>query len=338
MLCDVSRPELATPGAGLEVRDLRVQIGGVPLVRGVDFRVGPGAAFGLVGESGSGKSLTIKAVMRLLSSRAVTTGQVLLDGQDLLLLDEPAMRTARGARIAMVHQDPMSSLNPLLPVGRAVAQVVRAHGDESAREAGRRAVELLEQVGIEDASTRAGNYPHQFSGGMRQRVVIAMALASRPAILLADEPTTALDVMVQAGILALLDDLRRSEQMGVVLVSHDFAVVSGLCNRVGVMYAGQMVEVAPTRDVLFAPRHPYTRGLLDSHPEGHQRGQLHPIPGSPPEPGQTGVGCPFSPRCPQAQLDCIEHDVPLLLNGPERMLRCLHPVPLPEQIVVAPRD
>jgi len=331
MRCVVSRPDRADPGAGLDVRDLQVRIGGLSLVRGVDLRVRPGEAVGLVGESGSGKSLTIKAIMRLLSRRAVTTGQVLLDGQDLLLLDEPAMRRVRGSRVAMVHQDPMSSLNPLLPVGRAVAQVVRAHADVSSREAGLRAVELLERVGIDDAARRARSYPHQFSGGMRQRVVIAMALASRPSVLLADEPTTALDVVVQAGILALLDDLRRDEQMAVVLVSHDFAVVSGVCDRVGVMYAGEMVEVATARDVLFAPRHPYTRGLLDSHPEGHARGLLRPVPGAPPEPGQLGVGCPFAPRCPRVQPDCTQQDVLLAPDGPERLLRCLHPVPVQEQ-------
>jgi oligopeptide/dipeptide ABC transporter ATP-binding protein len=223
----------------------------------------------------------------------------------------------------MVFQDPMTALNPLLRVGDAVAQVVRAHEQVDRAAARRRAIEMMERVGIRDAARRSRAYPHQFSGGMRQRVVIAMALAARPSLLLADEPTTALDVVVQAEILRLLDTLRRADGMSLVLVSHDFGVVAGVCDRVGVMYAGELVEIGPTRDVLSRPRHPYTAGLIASLPEADGRRRLRPIAGMPPEAGALPAGCAFAARCGLAVDACRAAPIPLVEVGPSRYSRCI---------------
>ena len=311
---------------GLAVDGLRVAFPrrGTEPVRGVSLAIAPGEALGLVGESGSGKSLTARAILGLLPRGATVAGRIAFDGQSLLDLPRPAMQRLRGSRIAMIFQDPMSSLNPVLRVGDAIAQVIRSHDRVTAAAAARRAVELMERVGIREAAARARDYPHQFSGGMRQRIMIAMALAARPALLLADEPTTALDVVVQLGILQLLDRLRREEGMSLLLVSHDLGVVAGICDRVAVMYAGEIVETGPTDDVLFHPRMPYTVGLVASVPREGQRGRLVAIPGSPPGAGTAPPGCRFAPRCPLADEECRAAPIaPVGVTG-DHWARCLH--------------
>lgn len=319
------RPKPADQADRLVVRNLRVDIGN-PLVRDVSFEIAPGQSFGLVGESGSGKTLTNRAILGLLPRGAVVSGSIKLGEQELVGQSTRQLRAVRGARIAMVFQDPMSALNPLMRVETAIAQVVQAHQDLNRRTAKLRAVELMERVGIQDAAARAKSYPHEFSGGMRQRIVIAMALASKPSLLLADEPTTALDVLVQAEILALIDGLRRVEGMSVMLVSHDFAVVAGSCDSVGVMYAGQLVEQGTVAEVLNRPRHPYTAGLLSSHPQGHRRGTLRAIPGSPPEPGSRQTGCAFAARCPRVQADCLVSPIQMASLPGFSETRCIHPL------------
>ena len=296
---------------------------GHPVIRGVSFEIAPGEAFGLVGESGSGKSLTCRAILRLLPRGAVGGGRVTYDARSLLELGDAQMQALRGSTIAMIFQDPMTALNPVLRVGDAIAQVIRSHEGLGARAARTRALEMMERVGIRDAARRAAAYPHEFSGGMRQRIHIAMALAARPTLLLADEPTTALDVIVQAEILRLLDDLRREQGMSLLLVSHDFRVVAGLCDRVGVMYAGELVELGPTRTVLHRPEHPYTIGLMNSLPEAVVGGRLRAIPGAPPDPERLPPGCAFAPRCELAVDACRAAPVALLQTSPGHWSRCI---------------
>ena len=312
--------------AELSVEGLRVAFprSGTEAVRGVSLAIAPGEALGLVGESGSGKSLTARAILGLLPRSATVSGRIAFDGQSLLDLPRPAMQKLRGSRIAMIFQDPMSSLNPVLRVGDAIAQVVRAHDRGAGATAAGHAVELMERVGIRDAAARARDYPHQFSGGMRQRIMIAMALAARPALLLADEPTTALDVIVQLGILQLLDRLRREEGMSLLLVSHDLGVVAGVCDRVAVMYAGEIVETGPTAKVLFQPRMPYTVGLVASVPREGQRGRLVAIPGTPPAAGRLAPGCQFAPRCPLASGECRGGPVEPVAVAADHWARCRH--------------
>ncbi len=305
---------------GLTVRFVR---DGRTVVRGVSFTVAPGEAFGLVGESGSGKSLTCRAILRLMPRGASVTGRIVYDGRDLLGLGDAEMQALRGSRIAMVFQDPLTALNPVLRVGDAIAQVIEAHGGLGRGAARRRAVEMMERVGIRDAGRRAAAYPHEFSGGMRQRIHIAMALAARPTLLLADEPTTALDVIVQAEILRLLDDLRRQEGMSLLLVSHDFRVVAGLCDRVGVMYAGELVEVGLTRTVLRRPEHPYTIGLMNSLPEAVSGERLRAIPGSPPDPGRLPHGCAFALRCELARDRCTARPIDMTEAASGHWSRCI---------------
>ena len=309
----------------LEHLDVSFRGGAVRVVRDVSFSVQPGEAFGLVGESGSGKSLTLRAILGLLPPGARASGAIRLRERSLLELSGREFQRLRGSTIGMVFQDPMTALNPVLRVGDSIAQVVQAHKRLDRSAARRRAVEAMERVGIRDAARRALAYPHQFSGGMRQRIVIAMALAARPSLLLADEPTTALDVVVQGEILRMVDTLRREEGMSLLLVSHDFGVVAGLCRRVGVMYAGELVEIGPTERVLFDPSHPYTVGLIDSLPDASRRlRRLRPIPGSQPEGGQEIVGCAFATRCPLATEACRAAPVPLVLAGPDHRSRCIH--------------
>jgi oligopeptide/dipeptide ABC transporter ATP-binding protein len=276
------------------------------LIRGIDLRVGAGETVALVGESGSGKSLTVLSVMGLLSPPlAVTSGGIVFDGTDLVGLPEPAMRAVRGRDIAMVYQDPMTSLNPYMRVGAQIAEAMTAHGVRDA-EARTRTLDLLERVGIPDPPRTARAYPHEFSGGMRQRVVIAMALALRPRLLVADEPTTALDVTIQQQILALVDELRKDLGMATIWVTHDLGVVARLVDRVLVMYAGRIVEDAPVRQVFAAPQHPYTARLLASlpNPLDAERGDLAQIPGRPPSLTALPKGCSFRPRCAQAVEAC----------------------------------
>jgi peptide/nickel transport system ATP-binding protein len=311
--------------AGLAVENLGVAFGGgtVPVVRDVSFGIAPGEALGLVGESGSGKSLTARAILGLLPPGAAVTGRVRLDGVSLLDLPRGMRESMRGSRIAMIFQDPMSSLNPVLRVGDAVAQVIRSHEEVDETTAQRRAVEMLEKVGIHDAPARARSYPHEFSGGMRQRIMIAMALATNPSLLLADEPTTALDVIVQAGILRLIDQLRRTESMSLLFVSHDLAVVAQMCDRIAVMYAGRIVEEGPAGAVLATPRMPYSIGLMESIPGPVKKQRLSAIPGVPPVPGDVGAGCSFAPRCPMANEICRSTEIAMVGVGPNHRARCL---------------
>jgi oligopeptide/dipeptide ABC transporter ATP-binding protein len=311
--------------SGLQVRGLRVTFdaGAREVVRGVSFDIAPGEAFGLVGESGSGKSLTCRAVLGLLPLGAAVQGDILFDGMALRQLPPSAMQKLRGSRIAMIFQDPTTSLNPVITVRDSVAQVVRAHCAMSNAASRARAVELLTRVGIRNAARRSSGYPHQFSGGMRQRVLIAMALAAGPTLLLADEPTSALDVIVQAGILDLLDRLRREDGMSLLLVSHDIAVIAQVCSRIGVMYAGQLLESGPTRDVIERSRNPYTQALLLSVPDAASV-TLRAIPGSPPEPGHLPEGCVFHPRCPLVTDECRSESIALIESLPGHFTRCIH--------------
>jgi peptide/nickel transport system ATP-binding protein len=283
-------------------------------VRGLSFSVGRGEALGLVGESGAGKSLTALALLGLLPAGVTASGRVLVGGEDLLALPERRRRRFRGGRVAMVFQEPAAALNPVFPIGFQVAEAVRAHRRLSRAAARGEALALLEQVALPDARRRFRDFPHRLSGGQRQRVVLAMALAGRPEVLIADEPTTALDVTVQAQILDLLGALRAEYGLAVVLITHDLAVVAETCDRVAVMYAGRLVEEAPAERLFAAPGHPYTRALLAAVPRLGRpapRGGLPTIPGALPEPGAAPSGCPFHPRCAEALARC-RRDLPAL--------------------------
>ncbi|HEX8938945.1 MAG TPA: ABC transporter ATP-binding protein [Candidatus Limnocylindrales bacterium] len=303
----------------LRVRDLAVEFasssGRVHAVNGVSFDLQPHELLGVVGESGCGKSVTSLAILRLLPkpSGRVTDGQVDFDGRDLLRLDDDAMRDLRGREVAMIFQDPMTSLNPVITIGEQLAEVVQAHQKVDRREAERRAVEMLELVGIPNAKRRLRDYPHQFSGGMRQRVMIAMALALGPKLLIADEPTTALDVTIQAQILELIQRVAHETGAAVMLITHDLGVVAGMTQRIQVMYAGRIVETATTAELFAHPRHPYTVGLLRSIPRLDEGGshELIPIEGLPPDLTRLPKGCPFAPRCAWAIERCLEEDPPL---------------------------
>jgi peptide/nickel transport system ATP-binding protein/oligopeptide transport system ATP-binding protein len=316
----------------LSVEGLRVGFrsasgGVVEAVRGVDFSVAAGEAIGVVGESGSGKSLSMLAVMRLLSATARTTGgRVLFDGQDLLAVDEARMRAIRGRDIAMVFQDPQSSLNPALTIGRQITDVVRAHRQVSASKARHIAAEALERVGIGDSAKRLGAYPHEFSGGMRQRALIAMAIACQPRLLIADEPTTALDVTVQAQIVDLIAELRRDLGIAVIFISHNLQLVAEIADRVVVMYGGKVVEDGPVEAIELSPRHPYT-GLLQACVPNLTApvGPLVAIEGAPPRLGRMPQGCPFSPRCLRVVERC-EVEMPALLAEGERRVACWRPL------------
>ncbi|MEV4265383.1 ABC transporter ATP-binding protein [Kribbella sp. NPDC049584] len=292
----------------LEVHDLHVTFttegGPVPAVDGIDFAVAPGETLAIVGESGSGKSVSSAAVMGLLPSNARVTGEVLLDGRELNGLPGEELRKIRGNDIALVFQDALSALNPYYTVGWQVAEAYRLHHDVSKKKAHQRAIEMLDKVGIPDASRRADSYPHEFSGGMRQRVVIAMALVNDPRVLIADEPTTALDVTVQAQIMRLLDDVQEEFGTALVLISHDLGVVAEVADDVLVMYAGRASERGTVRDIFFRAAHPYTLGLLGAMPRVDlpPKPRLTTIPGSPPTPGSITTGCPFQPRCAYTHL------------------------------------
>jgi peptide/nickel transport system ATP-binding protein len=314
----------------LEVHELTIAFRGVDnrrttAVDGVSFSIARGEMLALVGESGCGKTLTGLALLALLPDGAEFGGasRMVFDGSDILKLSPAALRDFRGARVAMVFQDPVASLNPVLRVGEQIAEAIRAHGRVSAREARTRAIALLGEVGIAEPEVRVDAWPHQLSGGMRQRVMIAIALAAEPDLLVADEPTTALDVTVQAQILELLDRLRRSRNMAVLLITHDLGIVASRADRVMVMYAGRIVESAPTATLFAAPMHPYTRGLFASLPRiDDESGRLQPIVGSVPTPGQWPTGCRFHPRCPLRIGRCEADAPPLLPNGPDHLSAC----------------
>jgi peptide/nickel transport system ATP-binding protein/oligopeptide transport system ATP-binding protein len=309
----------------LSLRGVRTSFGSTRIVDGVDLDVHDGEILGLVGESGSGKSMTLRSILRLIRPPGRTEGHILWRGRDLLTLSPRQMRAVRGREIGMIFQEPMSALNPVLTVGAQIRENLRAHGtlDRAGRQ--RRAVELLDLVGIPAAAGRLDDYPHQFSGGMRQRAMIAIALASSPTLLLADEPTTALDVTIQDQILKLLLRLRETLGMSVILVTHDLGVVAQSCDRVAVMYAGRVAEQGEVASVFAAPRHAYTLGLLRSVPDAsHARQPLHPIPGSPPPPGLAGETCAFSPRCSFATAACTATRPALRALEPGRLSACLH--------------
>jgi peptide/nickel transport system ATP-binding protein len=295
----------------LDVRDLRVTFrtdgGDVTAVDGVSFALGADEVLGIVGESGSGKSVSMMSVMRLVPERNTRfEGEVRYGGRDLMTLSQREMRSVRGSEIAMIFQDPMTSLNPVYPVGWQIVEQVRAHGKVSAAAARDRAIELLRAVGIPDAARRVDDYPHQFSGGMRQRVMIAMALSCRPRVLIADEPTTALDVTIQAQILTLIRDLRAETGSSVVLITHDMGVVAEIADRVQVMYAGRIVEQGPTRAIFHDPMHPYTWGLLGSiaRLDRPRPRRLTAIAGQPASASDVTSGCVFAARCPHRFAAC----------------------------------
>jgi len=310
----------AAPGSSklLDVRDLHVEFrtrdGVAHAVNGVDYSVAAGETLAVLGESGSGKSVTAQAVMGILDTPPgkITSGEILFRGRDLLKLKEDERRKVRGAGMAMIFQDALSSLNPVLSVGAQLGEMFIVHKGMSRKDARARAVELMDRVRIPAARERVGQYPHQFSGGMRQRIMIAMAMALEPALIIADEPTTALDVTVQAQVMELLAELQREMNMGLILITHDLGVVADVADNIAVMYAGRIVERAPVHEIYRAPAHPYTLGLLESIPRLDQKGQdLYAIKGLPPNLMNIPPGCPFHPRCPMAQDVCRTDDPPL---------------------------
>ena len=307
----------------LSVQSLRVRIGDLTIVDGVDYDVQPGEVFGIAGESGSGKTISMLALLGLLPEGANVEGSVRLGGNDLLRLPRARLREVAGRDIGMVFQDPNTSLHPILSIGRQLTEHVQRHLGLDGRAAHRRALELLADVRIPDAEAALRAFPHQFSGGMRQRIAIAIALACRPKLLIADEPTTALDVTVQAGILHLLDRLRHENDLAVVLITHDLGVLSAVADRVSIFYAGRVVESGGRADVLQHPRHPYTRALLEAlpHPELARDQPLVAIPGAPPHPGAIPSGCAFHPRCAFAVESCRTEVPPLAPTG-DRLLAC----------------
>jgi peptide/nickel transport system ATP-binding protein len=308
----------------IELRDLRVSFAGQPALRGVDLAIAPGEAVGLVGESGCGKSVTWLAALGLLPGKAEVTGGVRLGGQELLRAPPAVLDNVRGGRIAMIFQDPASSLNPVHRIGRQVREALALHRGMSGAAGRAEAKRLLDQVGIPDAARRLDAYPHELSGGQNQRVMIAIALAGRPELLVADEPTTALDVTIQAQILDLLQALRQETGMALVLISHDLGVVAETCDRVCVMYAGRIVEQAPVASLFAHPGHPYTRGLIGALPpiDGPRR-PLAAIRGGVPEPWAMPPGCPFAPRCALHVRACDAAVPPLIPLAPGQEAACI---------------
>ncbi|MGX9966994.1 ABC transporter ATP-binding protein [Roseomonas sp. F4] len=318
------------------IKGLRVSFDGQPALRGIDLDVAPGESVGLVGESGCGKSVTWLAALGLLPGRASITGSVRLEGEELLPARPQVLDRVRGGRIAMIFQDPASSLNPVHRIGKQITEALRLHRGMDGAQARAEAKRLLDQVGIPDAARRLDAWPHELSGGQNQRVMIAIALAGRPELLVADEPTTALDVTIQAQILTLLQELRKETGMALVLISHDLGVVADSCERVCVMYAGRIVEQVPTARLFEAPAHPYTRGLLGALPPLHgPRRPLSAIPGSVPEPWAMPPGCAFAPRCAMHVSACDSHvpeQVSLSRNHRAACIRATLPAPHPETV------
>ncbi len=314
----------------LEVTDLDVDFatdhGWERVVNHVSFTVDRGETLGLVGESGSGKSVTCMALTALIPMPPgrVAGGSVRLEGRELIGMPAAELEQVRGAEVANIFQEPMTSLNPAFTVGEQIAEMVRRHKGLSRRAARGRAVEMLDRVGIPNASRRAEEYPHQFSGGMRQRVMIAMAVSCEPKLLIADEPTTALDVTIQAQVLDLLRDMQAELGMSVVFITHDLGVVAHSCDHVVVLYGGRVMEEAPIDELYFRPAHPYTEGLLTAMPQiGPRAGRLASIPGSTPVPSSLPAGCVFNPRCPYVVERCREGEIPLVEVGPGHRSRCV---------------
>jgi oligopeptide/dipeptide ABC transporter ATP-binding protein len=304
----------------LAIDDLHIAVGGKPLIEGVSLAIAAGEMLGLVGESGCGKSVTALSIMRLIPEppMRVTGGAIRLGGEDLLAFSERQLEDVRGNAIGMIFQEPMTSLNPVFSIGDQIEEAVLLHRNVGRAAARQRAVELLTRVGIPAPEAALGRYPHELSGGQRQRVMIAIALACEPRLLIADEPTTALDVTVQAQILDLIDDLRRETGMAVLLITHDLGVVSQYCDRVAVMYGGRVVEEAPAAELFAHPRHRYTEALLRTIPAANPPGtELPAIGGTVPPPGQRPPGCAYHPRC-HAMIDICQHQVPPLEGGSHR--------------------
>jgi peptide/nickel transport system ATP-binding protein len=299
---------MADAGAGkplLQLENFQVGFARGQAVRGIDLTVNRGEALGVVGESGSGKSVTWLAALGLLGDGARISGRAEFEGRDLLGMGQKQLAKLRGGKIALIFQDPMSALNPVKKVGRQVEEVLNLHRAMTGAAARAEVVRLFDQVGIPNAARRVHLYPHELSGGQNQRVMIAMALAGQPELLIADEPTTALDVTIQAQILSLLETLRRDLGMALVLISHDLSVVGETCERIAVVYAGRIVETGSVAQILAAPSHPYTRGLINAAPRlGASHASLQPIPGHVPEPWNMPPGCAFAPRCPLTSVDC----------------------------------
>ena len=318
-----------TNGKLLSVKDLRTYFetedGVVKAVDGVDFELSRGETLGIVGESGSGKSVTSLSIMRLIPDPPgkIVSGEVKLDGDDLLKLSPNEVRDVRGKRIAMIFQDPMTSLNPFMRISKQLMEVTQLHLGHTKDQAYEHAIEMLEQVGIPDARARADSYPHELSGGMRQRVMIAMALSCQPELLIADEPTTALDVTIQAQILELIKKLKSDTSASVILITHDLGVVAGMTDHIVVMYAGKIFECAPTAELFAQPGNPYTRGLLRSVPDPTAREQkLYQIPGLPPDLAHLPIGCPFAPRCERAEELCHREFPPFVQLTREHYSLC----------------
>ena len=316
----------------LDVQDLctefRVGTRTLKALSGVTLSVKPGECLGVIGESGSGKSVTALSIMGLVASPpgVISGGSVHYDGRELVGARFSDLRNLRGDRISYIFQDPLATLHPLYKVGDQIVEAIQSHHRVSDSEARGRALDLLKAVRIPNAERRMSDYPHELSGGMRQRIGIAMALVNDPDLIIADEPTTALDVTVQAQILSLLDDLRRERDVAIMFITHDFGVVAQLCDRVAVMYAGRIVETGPTEAILSDPAHPYTRRLIACVPElGGGRRELHAIPGLPPAVDDLPAGCAFAPRCDKAQADCRKGEIDLAPFGDRRGVRCLYP-------------
>ncbi len=312
----------------LQIKDLHLEFktgrGTLKVLSGITLDVRPGEIFGVVGETGCGKTVTGLSVLRLLpDSATITAGQIIFDGQDLLSLSERDMRKVRGGQIAMIFQDPTTSLNPVFTIGNQLSRIVQEHFSISAREARARLAEMFAAVGLPDVERILKSYPHQLSGGMQQRAMIALALACQPKLLIADEPTTALDVTIQAQILALLKDLRDRFGISIILITHNLGVVANTCDRLSVLYAGRVAESGPTREIFRNPQHPYTRGLLNAIPKPSSRGKrMDAIPGTVPlNPGAV-VGCPFAPRCKLAIARCTQEQPPFVPVGPEHVSAC----------------
>lgn len=314
----------------LEVNDLRVSffthVGEVQAVRGATFAVGAGEAVALVGESGCGKSVTAQSIMRLIPDPPgrIVGGSIMFQGQDLVKATERQMEEIRGKQIGMIFQDPMTSLNPTMTVGQQIMEGIMKHQGLSRKEAKKKAVEMLSLVGIPQPDRRVNQYPHEFSGGMRQRVMIAIALSCAPQLLIADEPTTALDVTIQAQIIELMKELKEKTGTSIILITHDLGVVAGLCSRVLVMYAGQIVESGPIREVFYHPRHPYTYSLLRAVPrlDAKQKSRLVSIPGQPPDLINPPKGCGFAPRCEFAMRICLEKPPAETVLNEHHQARC----------------
>ena len=317
------------PSNLVDVDDLSVRFvsreATVHAVNGVSFSVRPGEVLCILGESGSGKSVTLRAMMRLLPERRTKiAGRIRVDGQDVLSLDKSALRKLRGGLVSMIFQEPMTALDPVYSIGAQIIETMMRHKGSSYAAARARALELLELVKIPSAAQRLGNYPHELSGGLRQRAMIAMALSCGPRLLLADEPTTALDATVQVQVLILLRRLQREMGMGTIFVTHDLGVASEIADRIAVMYAGRIVEEGPVADVLARPLHPYTQGLMASTVHGQSRDQdIDAIAGSPPDMRRLPAGCAFAPRCPQASMECRAAVPEARSPVPERMARCI---------------